>query len=43
MGDFYQALGVKRLINAAGNLTRLGGQPYPMKSWKQCVRLPSGV
>ena len=25
MSDFYQSLGVKRVINAAGNLTRLGG------------------
>ncbi len=27
MGDFYQELGVKRVINAAGTLTRLGGTP----------------
>ncbi len=27
MGDFYQDLGVKRVINAAGTLTRLGGTP----------------
>lgn len=27
LGDFYHELGVKRVINAAGTLTRLGGTP----------------